>query len=257
MPYIRYLTIKSFGRLNPDWKIVFLYPKVSVLQTTWFGYENKQLGVDCVDFLPEVMKLNIDKVEIDMSMFGLDNNISEVHKSDFIRWYYLGEYGGVWSDMDIIYTKPMNDIYFNKKENEDRDSFLCICDYGHSIGFMMSSPHNSLFRFLSEESKKNFNPSFYQTIGATLINQNFRTIESVNTIVNGYNFDRYVVYPYLAGEETNFFHRTRLTIPERTVGFHWFAGHPMWRNFILRTNGGLRPVQNTIIEQIINNERNC
>ena len=35
MPYIRFLTVKSFMKYNPDWEIMFWYPKYPSTHVTW------------------------------------------------------------------------------------------------------------------------------------------------------------------------------------------------------------------------------
>jgi len=40
---------------------------------------------------------------VDFSLHGFDNNASEVHKSDFLRWYLLVPLA-VWADMDILFS---------------------------------------------------------------------------------------------------------------------------------------------------------
>ena len=42
-----------------------------------------------------------------MEDFNLSNEISEVKKSDFLRWHILSTEEGLWSDMDILYLKSM------------------------------------------------------------------------------------------------------------------------------------------------------
>ena len=57
--YLRYLTIKTFMRLNPDWQIILWYPVAPFKGKSW-GIEpgHKELNQDlCKDYLPELMSL--------------------------------------------------------------------------------------------------------------------------------------------------------------------------------------------------------
>ena len=52
-------------------------------------------------------------IQVDFQIYNFNNDMPEVHKSDFLRLELLSTIGGLWSDMDIIYFKPMNSLYFN------------------------------------------------------------------------------------------------------------------------------------------------
>lgn len=252
--YLRFMTIKTFMKYNPDWEIIYLYPSQSTKQTTWGTYENKNECFLCKDFTSELFNLPVTRKEIDFEKYGISNDIPEVHKSDFIRLIQLTQYGGLWSDMDILYIRPMNDFYLNFENNKNIETFLCNNLYGYSVGFMMSTKENPFFQTLWDAAIKEYNPRLYQTIGSTLYNKYFPTIESVNNIVTAKNFSMSVVYPNVAGYEENFINGNNIGINDLTLGVHWYAGHPQWKEFFLKTNGGLINLPNCAIGKILKNE---
>lgn len=253
--YIRFLTIKTFIKHNPDWKVIFLYPKQYTKTTSWFTYENKDTLSEYTDLMPELKKLPVEFQEVDMNMYHISNNISEVHKSDFIRLIQLSQIGGLWSDMDIIYIKPMNEFYLNLPENKDVETFICNNEYGHSIGFMMSSKENKFFEFLSNMALGEYEPHFYQTLGARLYNKYFSTMEAIYRLSSAINISMDVVYPSRAGDEADLLKAGSIRVTNKTLGIHWFAGHPQWNEFLHATDGGLNAIPNSIIGNLIRNER--
>jgi hypothetical protein len=238
-------------KYNPDWEIQFLYPKYSSKDKSWLSYENKDETLSCKNFIQEVFDLPITKTDIDFRNFGINNNIPEVHKSDFIRLHQLSTFGGVWSDMDIIYIKPISDFYLNTPENKDIETFVCNNDYGHSIGFMMASKGNKFFKILSEYAIKEYEPLYYQTLGAKLYNKYFYTMDPINAITPAINFSMDVVYPIVAGNEDQILNGAANNFTDRTIGLHWYAGHPQWKSFLEQTNGGLVNLPNTVIGNLI------
>ena len=76
MTYIRFLTIKSFMNQNPDWTIMFWYPKFPNENMTWYTEEQKYNISQCTDFLPKLMSMPITKTSVDFQDYGFDNNIS-------------------------------------------------------------------------------------------------------------------------------------------------------------------------------------
>lgn len=256
LSYIRFLTIKTFIKHNPDWKVIFLYPKQYTKTTSWLTYENKNTLSEYTDFMPDLKKLPVEFQEIDMNTYHISNNISEVHKSDFIRLIQLSQMGGLWSDMDIFYIKPMNDFYLNNKFYNGVQTYVCIREYGHSIGFMMASEGNKFFKKLHELSMAQYDPRWYQTLGARLYNRYFETIEKVNSLTPAINIQMDVVYPHVAGLEHELIDGTLPKFTERTIGVHWYAGHPQWEKFLEKTNGGLINLPDCIIGNLLKSENN-
>jgi hypothetical protein len=67
------------------------------------------------------MEMNINKLSVDFDKLGFGENMAEVHKNDYIRISALNHYGGLWSDTDIIYFRPMVNIPVNIPENKDKE----------------------------------------------------------------------------------------------------------------------------------------
>jgi hypothetical protein len=253
LSYLRFMTIKTFMKYNPDWEVKFLYPKYPFTNITWWNPEQKY-DAPCKDFFPDVMELPITKTDIDFKHYGFTNQMSEVHKSDFIRLVQLSTYGGLWSDMDILYFKPMNNLYFNTPENKNIETFYCDHNYGHSVGFLMGSPRNRFFRKLMELSKKEYSPLHYQTMGAIIYKKYFSTPESINDITPAMNISMDVVYAYDATYFSEILMNDKPKFTNESIGMHWFAGSPIWRDFLIQTDGGLNNLPDNIIGNILKKE---
>jgi len=251
LSYLRYLTIKSFQFYNPSWKIILYKPKI--LQPNFYWNSEEQLyGDNYVDCTNRIKDLNITIKEIDFNAIGFDNDASEVHKSDYLRWKILYEEGGVWSDMDILFIKPIEQIYFNKLDFSDTDTVVCL-NNGHSIGFLMSSKGNEYFKTLYQASKKEYKKDGYQSIGSLLCSKLFPTIESIANInLNPYNLPMDVVYAYDSTHIYEVFDAKRLNkITNNTVGIHWYGGSKAAGEYLNDTNGGLYSERNSIADVYI------
>jgi len=233
---------------------MFWYPKFPTKQNLWRSGE-QDYPVKCQDFFPEVLKLPIMKMMIDLKDYGGDNKISEVHKSDFLRLHLLSTMGGLWSDMDIFYLKPMETLYFNVEDNKNIETFYCDHNYGHSIGFLMASQNNKFFKKLIEISKEEYNPTFYQAMGAMIFKNHFSTSESINAITPAFNMDMDVVYPHDATYFKEILTQLQTRFTDKTIGIHWYGGHEVWKHFFYYTNGGLVNLPNNIIGNLLKNER--
>jgi hypothetical protein len=239
LSYIRYMSLYSFAKLNPDWRIKLHVPAVlSRNEPTWNSNEQKDLLI-VKDYFDQLADLNIKIIKHDFAD-SIGNDSHEVHKSDFLRWEILYKEGGLWSDIDIIYNNPMS----NLKENIDSNAVasIILCPYrnnNHSVGFMLSSKDNDFFRHIHELAKTHYNPEKYQSIGSSLLDDNFhrkRKIDAQFPKLPSMYIDEKCVYA-LNVERIPDFYIDMNTELENTindtevVGFHWYAGHPLSQAF--------------------------
>ena len=127
LSFLQYLTVKTFKDLNPEWQAVIYMPVKRFDKITWTTSEQKApyTGKDYLDRLKQIAEIRL----IDFEEIGFRNDISEVIKSDYLRYWILGTHGGLWSDMDIIYTSPIDKV-FNPKltclgDSSNADTVIC------------------------------------------------------------------------------------------------------------------------------------
>lgn len=231
MSFLRYLSVFSFAKFNPDWKIQVFVPVSLTVQQSWIDVPcNKDKG-QFEDEFPQLHGISNASVNaFDMNTIGFPNNLSEVHKSDILRLWLLAERGGLWSDVDILYFGPIGDTI-----PADIDAGVCYRWGGvggpayHSIGFLYGKKGNPYFKQLFNNVGQAFNPRVYQSIGSyyyckylTPKHDAFRDDDYPGL----YNFDIDTVYPCRVpssifrdtpGEVLPFF-------KDWTIGLHWYAG---------------------------------
>lgn len=241
LPYLRYLTVYSFCKMNSDWEVILYYPKKITETNTWISTEHCY-EINCSDYFEELKKLPITLKEFDGRDIGIPNEYPEVFKSDFLRWHLLGQYGGVWLDMDIVFNKSMNNLNLNTFKNKDLDTIVSISNVPtlstfHSIGVMASSPKNAYYRYIMSKALK-IKPDFtnYQSIGVVLLNTEFPTVESIrkkfpNLIIDTIAFDTVYAYYPMKLIENIFTPFSPNRLAPHSLGIHWYAGHPMAGEF--------------------------
>ncbi len=248
LSYMKYLTAVSFSKLNPDWEIVVYYPTNICKDVSWDTEEHKFFIYNGKDWFTDLKNIkNLSLKEVD---FQLTKEISEVHKSDLIRLNLLSTIGGVWSDFDIFYIKPIESMFLNK---EEKDTFICY-NYGyHSIGFLASSENNLFWKETFGIAVRAINGTKkleYQNLGKDLYNYFFKynpkNVSEFNDKynVNIVNIPFTTVYPFdwkqidlIFGDNSNLF--------ENTIGIHWFAG-----------NKQTSEIENIVTEQNIGDFKN-
>jgi len=153
LSFLRYMSLYSFRYFNPDWEIFLYVPKNCNYTVGWKDKQYENI-FECVDYLAFCSNIGVNVKEFDFETIGISNSINEVHKSDFIRYFLLYTYGGVWSDIDILFNKPIENIDVNKNKKYLYDSYIYFCDGlknkmsipGHAIGLLMSSQGSDYFK---------------------------------------------------------------------------------------------------------------
>jgi len=252
LPYLRYCTITSFMKYNPDWIVKLwrpLYPaKVVTWKTKQLNYKNTW-----TDYTAAMLDLPIEEQLIDFEDFGLSNDTSEVIKSDFLRYWLLTEYGGVWSDMDILYFRSINCLKVNALDNKDKETFVCISPkYGHSNGFFMAAKESVFFRRMT--GMADINNSEYQCAGPNSCNKYFPTIETINAISPAMDIGMEAVYPLDGNSISKIYNMGTIKFSLHSIGLHWYAGHQSAGLFLKATNGGVNNISNSILGSLLRYE---
>lgn len=229
LPYMRYLTISSFARYNPEWKIKLYTPTIGSSSITWPSHEHKYKLLNVKNYYDELLQLNIEHIEIDFNQkFGVSNNMPEVHKSDYLRWHLLSTEGGLWSDMDILYFASM------PKDFSNFETGICINNiYGHSVGFLLATPFNDFYKDIARLARFGYKADDYQCLGTSLLTHNYPDFKGIERKCRGvFNIPMDIVYPYDATRIQDIYALGELSgITGRTIGIHWYAGHSLAGKF--------------------------
>lgn len=218
LSWLRYLTVFSFKKQNPDWQVKVYYSKETNLFAFWNTGE-QNLVYKGKDYFPKLSKLA--EIEVfDPAVVGF-GNIHEVHKSDLFRLWVLHKYGGVYSDFDILYTKPMPEVtqrWFHK----DMDGDYCI-------GLLAAESGDTVLKYLLEQAKLRTYTNKYQAYGSRLWRVMLEGSE-----LEGWNIPKNLVYSCYWAELEKLLTED---LPDDAVGIHWFGGS----SFMAEWNNKLSP----------------
>jgi len=244
LSFMRYLTILSFSKYNPDWEIRCYTPTNPIKEEAWTGGEQKNHLYGGHDHLKDAAALeNVSIIRKDFSDIGIPGALSEVHRSDLLRLYLLSEYGGLWSDMDILYINSMNNIFYNsvlsdkiniEHKVQENDVYVCydVFKHYHSIGFLMARKEED-FSFFREVFKMGLSmqgSKEYQGYGRFLLEKYFRYTpdytkkfkETHNIRVA--NISQQVVYHINSFAIKRLYSGPPLNLTASSIGIHWYAG---------------------------------
>lgn len=265
MPFVNFLSIASFKKHHPDWKIVFIRPKDNNLtKKTWTSREQAAEIIDGKDYDYAIKASEFaDEVwDFDFREILEDTAHHDVQKADRLRVFLMYKYGGMWSDTDVLYLKSVNNINLKNtslsmsQAPQALDAVLCYYQYGftevdwpfYSTGALFASPKNQIFKDLNEASLKYLEKKHYQSGGPALFSTLWPTLKD---LIGSFpdlhvgNLDYHIFYPFRAYQIELFYTNsserngeildtyrsldgepsTRIA-NSSTVAVHWFNGHP-------------------------------
>lgn len=242
MSWMRYMTLYSFRKLNPDWEIRLYSPK-TVGKRQWKSWEaldaEDYSGPDYSSRLPE---LNLQLCEW---VSPLDS-LSPTHAADLFRLDYLRTDGGWYSDLDVLWVRPMEEVYHRTKD----------CDFVGSETFgiinvaLLAGTPNNLWHGLYNAALSGYQPGQYQSMGVDAIWRFVRRPpltgwETVLLVLGSrYPSLKLEVLPHEIGCPYTFKQVDKIflsseTVPDDCVCIHWFGGHPIsqkWNNILNEKN---------------------
>jgi len=236
LSFLRYLTAVSFRKLNPDWKIEIHIPKSISKVKTWNTFEHKKFIQPEFDFFGELKKLDVEIKNHDFEDYEFNNDASEVHKADFLRWHLLGSDGGLWSDFDILYVNPIDNLSVNIEENKNVD--IGVCAYSRkltAIGFLFGCENCQFWKHIKTLAITRFNYTSYQSIGSELLNDEFDTTPKIKERFydnNPIQIHKKSIY-YLDYSHVADFYNSDIDVfsDDEIVGLHWYAGNELSQKF--------------------------
>lgn len=241
MSHLQALTTVSFHDLNPSWKINVYVPKQSYHGKA--KYIPTYHGENFFNLVRDAPYVNLH--EIDLDDYNINNDLHNILRSDIFRYHILYKVGGVWSDFDVLWLKPMehfhNIDYYGDTPIKDVNTVVS-CIYGthggHSIGILIhckEDPYMLHMKTLCEEVKP---PYTHEVFGADLINKVYPTLASFGKLENviGTKFETYYPYNIHPPKATisKLYHANDLSPLDNNnvMCLHWYNGHVLSKKYV-------------------------
>lgn len=263
--FLHLYSLRSSVYYHPDYQHIIWIPVNPEKHITWDEYCHKDEFVEdpkWEDYFNEIKKIqNVTIKYIDMCTFlGVNNEMSEIHKSDLLRYKLLYRYGGIWSDLDIVYRKAITDVV---DVQFDTLNVLCKRMMNHfiyiPIGLLASKRNCPLFNNIFNYALSKYDPNGYQSMGCyalmsyfhlkvdtekmdwkekKLVHEYFEydergllryTHEEGNHVFIDENFYTSLEWDCI---EDLFLKNTKCLKYEKIVGFHWYNGSNQTKCFL-------------------------
>jgi hypothetical protein len=236
MAEIMVFSVLSFHKHNPDWEIIIYKTKQRDDELGYNRYVPVYNGKDyfyMIDALPYVQVRTIDVTE-----FGINKDAHSILGSDIFRMNILYREGGVYSDLDVIWLKPMSE-FVNIDCIGDPCDFECTVTLCEQFGFHTASviiaEKGSPFLLSLVEQQKTIRPPYgHMAFSTNMMDLMYPTLESITSKyprVLGLQYKTF--YPYPTWDLKPLYLDNDLSlIEENVMCVHWFNGNKMSLDYV-------------------------
>lgn len=235
MSFFRYMSLYSFKKFNPDWNVILIKRKnpIAPKQHNWEERLDSIYfkGEDCSYFIEDI-DITIKYLEDEYPEIA-ELNFQENHISDLLLFKILGEQGGIVSDTDILFYKPIN---YEKIKNIDV-GIISFKGYPKEnyipLSFMLGKP-NKFFKEMYERFKNKINLKVWDNSPSLM--DSFKQIKNKFKDLNIVRLPSHMVFPF---SETNkepyeyfkLMFEDRVGTPQDSIGMHWYGANPNSQRF--------------------------
>jgi hypothetical protein len=207
------------------------------------GEQNdKYTGKNYFDELKNINNVNIHYIDFDKIPFSR-KEASEVIKSDYFRLYILNNYGGLWSDFDIIYTNNVEKYHNLRKKSPVRNMVIYrywwkeLNKYSIPVGLFLSNKNNSILTTILKHIERYYHPDYYQCLGCQMFQHIFNKEHYTDSkdvlkqmkLTELWLEDAYCYLPFKWNELDMMFKNPdvqpeKIEADPNVFGIHWFNG---------------------------------
>lgn len=241
MSWLQSLTPISFNKYNPDWTINIYVPRVPYSGKT--SYIPAYKGKDYFNTIKEKLP-NANIIEVSLKNYGIDPNLHDILRSDILRYHLLYEQGGVWSDFDVLWLKPMSHFhnieYHGDVEPKDITAVVSLINNtygGHSIGILIHTKNDEYAKDLINLTTKVRPPYKHESFGSVMISSKYPTLESLSGFKGLIGVKEETYYPYRIHPPKVTFDKLYTgndlsLITNNTICLHWYNGKDLSKQYV-------------------------
>ena len=230
MSWLQVLTVTSFHRLNPDWEIFVYEPTSSYKELKENTFTPDYFGKDYYPMLKELDYINV--VRFDLTEFLIKTDSHGIQCSDQWRIKMLYNNGGMYSDFDVLWLKPMTEFMDIEciGNTQNFEAIVSLSEYtkGYHSNSNLIAEVGSLYLKSIIDASKNLKPPYKHTaFGAMTFNQLYPTLARIHA-----KFPRVLAvqyktfFPYGLYDLHRLFLDTDLSpiASKDVMAIHWYNG---------------------------------
>ena len=240
MTYLRYVTFLTLRHFHPNASIELHVPKKYAQSGDWGGETQDYLHEhEKRDYFPELVKLNVTVVQSTMN-----NEYSPVYQSDFFRWWWLSQSGGIYLDTDQVILKP-----FDTLPLQDNDFIYSaypakMVKIYYPVGVLCAAPDCEIVPYIRDIVKQYYNANVYNSCGPDMMRSVLFSRQWRDTM---FNAPPHYFYPVPESYLTKTIYSGQYKPIKEAYAMHWFGGHQLSQRFNMAFTEGFAKNSNDSI----------
>jgi len=225
--------------MNPDWEMILCVSS----NKEWDIQKDDQrdfASYKGYNYFDRIVELNVS-IENVGYMDGIESKVSAItpiHESDLYRYYKLYNDGGFYSDMDILYFRPIDNFY-SQITQSGAGTIIYACKKYAAVGFLGAEKGNPFYIDLLKSVIGWNHNNEWEAYGEMLLysffgikNNPLALIENINKKykeAKAYNIPKELVYCYDCFDIQSVYD-TPVGINKFdpvSIGYHWYGGHQL------------------------------
>ena len=235
LPFLEYLSMFSFRKQNPEWKILVIHKRYPGM-CRWPTGEHKRPRSKQRNYFDQLPALNVEILDFDTEfreILSIDPKIAFVHAKDLASWSILAHRGGIVSDTDILYINPVSGLYNEFVADSSKIGAISFDNYPKKdyipVSFMMGDKSECFAQILCSAISK-YNPGVYECSGTPAIP--YKDIFEIKALFPGevFRIHESVVFPFthvnfVESIDHVYKYNSRDLMPKSSIGIHWYGGN--------------------------------
>lgn len=234
--FMNLYSLRTSVYYHPDYIHIIWTPIDYNDNITWNEICNKDFIKDNYHnkYINEIINMkNVQIIKINVCNFlNVDLSMSEIHKSDILRYKLLNVFGGIWSDLDIVYIKKITHVI---NFNFYNIFFKCFLknnpnkNYYYPIGLLLSQRKTKFIKSILENICIYYDKTKYQCLGEEMFSKIFQ-----NNCNDVCLLDEKIYMNYIWTEIDELFidYTNNTKDLTNTIGFHWFNGSDITKRYL-------------------------
>ena len=240
MSWLRWITLETFVKYNPDWEVYLYTSKIPPLPGHWLPNADDDWAYQGEDYLQRIPS------QVHCKVIEPPIPLASAQLSDWFQWYILGNQGGFTADMDIIWVDSLTPTWEAVKRSS---AVFCLQKGLMAIGLVGSMPGCQLFRDMvkclpgpEDSSYQHYGVNHFYRFASVALPVGSGSNQGLIAITKlvGYYRKRgnyhfkvivlpdYTVYPSGWGEIDRLWKASE-PINQYSVGVHWFGSSSISR----------------------------
>jgi hypothetical protein len=211
------------------------------------SYIPSYTGKDYFYLVKQATYVNV--VEVDLCDYSINVSLHNILRSDILRYHLLYKYGGVWSDFDVLWLKPIDYFdcisYYGDVKPDDITAVVSLIKEtvgGHSIGVMIHAQYDDYAKELIELTTQVKPPYTHEVFGSTMISAKYPTLDSLSKFKGLVGTKHLTYYPYDIHPPKPTLDKLYLAndlsyLTKDVMCLHWYNGKELSKQYI--NNNGL------------------